>query len=177
MHRMKGFLVSEMVTAVIIVAVVIAVGFGIHVGHQRDRQVERAEASLAAIEARAQAAADGGGPLVCDDSLVDAGVLTNDYLTLSIRPTPIDAADPDAGRGAALFVQSSRERDGNDSFDTARRLLEKLQKADGDREQKRLRGVRNDKKGGEIRYSILASTKALCATPEQDAAQAGAPAT
>jgi hypothetical protein len=59
------------VTAIFIVIVIIAVGFGFYVGNERD-------------------------------VMLDADVLTNALISLSISPRPIDASNLEAGYGAGF---------------------------------------------------------------------------
>jgi hypothetical protein len=169
MNKVSGYVVSEYVTAVIIVVVIIAVGFGFYVGGERDAMVEAAEASLAALKERAEAAAEGGKLIACDNSLLDADVLENAFLSLSIRPTLIDATDPEAGYGAGIYVHSNKIADGNEIFDTTKRLYKALKENNKDA----LRSVkiieRDEKQGIEdqIQFSILASESAICANSDQ----------
>ncbi|MFT4631175.1 MAG: hypothetical protein ACI9BC_000186, partial [Crocinitomicaceae bacterium] len=169
MNKVSGYVVSEYVTAVIIVVVIIAVGFGFYVGGERDTMVEAAEASLAALKERAEAAAEGGKLIACDNTLLDAGVLENAFLSLSIRPTLIDVTDPEAGYGAGIYVHSNKIADGNEIFDTTKRLHKALKENNKDA----LRSVkiieRDEKQGIEdqIKFSILASESAICASSDQ----------
>lgn len=166
MNKMRGFAVSEYVTAIIVVVVSIAVVFGLYVGHQRDNMVERAEASLVTVKTLAAAAAANGNLLTCDDSLVNADVLQNAFISLSIRPTPIDEANLEKGYGAGIYVHSNKAVDGNDTFVTALRLHETIKEKDEDS----LRMVsieKENKKEKDIEYSILVSERAICAYPQQ----------
>jgi hypothetical protein len=82
MNKISGCVVSEVVTAIIIVIVIIAVGFCFYVGRERDAMVEAAESSLAVVKARADAAAEDGKLITCDDSLVEDDVLANAFISL-----------------------------------------------------------------------------------------------
>jgi len=167
--KMSGYVVSEYVTAVIVVVVIIAVGFGFYVGGERDNMVESAGASLAAVKARADAAAEGGKLIACDNSLVDADVLANAFLSLSIKPTLINPTDPEAGYGAGIYVHSNKKADGNEIFDTTKRL----HKAFKENNKEALRSVkiteRDEKRGigDAIEFSILASENAICINADQ----------
>lgn len=130
MKKFSGFLLSEYVTAIIIIIVSIAVVFGLYVGHQRDTMVERAKDTLAAIETQLAAAAETHTLQSCDNSMVGADVLANDYLTFSIKSLPINAANPKEGYAAAVFVECDRKADGNDALDTAKRLYKSLDEGD-----------------------------------------------
>ncbi|MFT7091379.1 MAG: hypothetical protein ACJAYW_001342, partial [Candidatus Azotimanducaceae bacterium] len=154
MKKMSGFVVSEYVTAVIILVVSVAVVFGLYVSNQRDNMVESAEASLEAVKMQAAAAAKGGKLIACDDSLVEAEVLANGYISLSIRPTPIDESNLEEGYGAGIYVHSNKEADGSDTFVTAVRL----HKAIKEKDKEALRGLKikkENKKEKDIEYSIL----------------------
>ena len=166
MNKMSGFVVSEYVTAVIIVVVSIAVVFGLYVSNQRDNMVESAEASLASVKIQVATAAEGGNLIACDNSLVQAGVLTNAFISLSIRPTPIDESNLEEGYGAGIYVHSNKEVDGNDTFITAMRLHDVIEEKD----EGSLRGVKiekENKKKKDIEYSILLSDIASCIGSEQ----------
>lgn len=166
MKKMSGFIVSEYATAVIIAVVSIAVVFGLYVGNQRNSMVESAEASLASVKAQAAAAAESNNLIACDDSFVQADVLANAFISLSIRPTPIDESNLEEGYGAGIYVHSNKEADGNDTFVTALRLHEAIEEKDA----ASLRGVRIEKANKEekdIAYSILLSERAICSNTEQ----------
>lgn len=150
-QRFKGLLVSEWVTYAMIVVVVAATIFGFRVGAERDAMVDRAVASLDALAESAEAAAARGEPIVCDDSLLDPEVLANDYLTLRVRPTPIDDDDPSAGFGPGLHVDVLHEkRVSGDTWSTAQRLLKRLQSEGGDDEEDA------DEDGDEQRRRVVA---------------------
>jgi hypothetical protein len=180
--RFHGLLVSEWVTYGLIVAVIVAVVFGVRVGGERDAQAERAMATLDALGEEAERVVAAGGVLYCDDRLLDADLLENDYLTLSIRPAPIDDKDESLGFGPALFVDVAEADVPGDTWDTAQRLMALVKKkgkedaeATADRSRpvddvaaddeadepgSRLRKVRKNKKY--LQYYILASQTALC---------------
>jgi len=166
MKRMLGFVVSEYVTAIIIIAVSIAVVFGLHVSHQRDNMVESAEASIVTVKAFAAAAAASGNLIACDDSLVNVDVLENAFISLSIRPTPIDESNLEEGYGAGVYVHSNKEADGNDTFVTALRLHEAIKINDED-SLRMVNIAKENKKEKDIEYSILLSERAICSYPEQ----------
>lgn len=132
LRRVYGLLVSEWVTYTMIVMAVVAVFFGFQVGTERDTQAERAMATLDALTEEAERAVAGGRSLICDDTLLDADRLANDYLTLSIRPAPIDEDDASAGFGPALHVDVVEKEVSGDTWDTAKRLMALVKKADGE---------------------------------------------
>jgi len=174
--RMFGRAVSEWVVYSFIAFSVIAVIFGSMVGGERDAQAERAMATLGALTEVAENKAAAGSPFVCDDTLLDPELLVNDYLTLSIRQAPIDEDNKSLGYGPALYVSVVEKEVSGDTWDTAKRLMDLVEKAgkkedevaelEEDKKPKnRLREVR--KKGfGEdedyLRYYILASEIASC---------------
>ena len=127
--RFLGFAVSEWVTYSFIVISVIAVIFGNIVGGERDVQAERAMATLAALTEEAESRFAAGGALVCDNTLLDPELLANEYLTLSIKPAPIDKKDKTLGYGPALYVSVVEEEVSGDTWDTASRLMELVKEA------------------------------------------------
>lgn len=190
--RVYGLLVSEWVTYGFVIAAIAAVVFGMRVGGERDAQAERAMATLEALGEEAERVVASGGVLYCDDRLLDAELLENEYLTLSIRPAPIDEKDESLGFGPALYVDVVEKEVSGDTWDTAKRLMdlvkekgqeeaearearaptadEEIAAADGEEEDEdkpknRLRKVRK-KSFGEtedyLRYYILASETARC---------------
>jgi hypothetical protein len=161
MNKIAGYMVSELVTGVIIFVVTVAIGFGLYVNNERDKMVESAEASLAAVKKQAAAAAEEGKLIACDNSLVEADVLANAFVSLSIRPTTIVAFNLDEGYGAGIYVQSSQKVDGGDAFYTSKLFYEAVKEKDED--ALRLFVKEDD----EIEYSILVSESASCATAEQ----------
>ncbi|MEE4298435.1 MAG: hypothetical protein V2J24_03240 [Pseudomonadales bacterium] len=128
-QRFYGLLVSEWVTYTMIVIVVAATIFGFKVGGERDAQAERAMATLDALTEEAERITAGGRSLVCDDTLLDADLLANDYLTLSIRPAPIDEDDESQGFGPALYVDVVEDEVSGDTWDTAKRLMALVKEA------------------------------------------------
>ena len=84
--RIGGLLISEWVTWIMIVVVIAAVGFGFVVGGERDAQADAAVASLDAVAARWAEADARGEMLTCSDEAADAGLLSNEYLELELRP-------------------------------------------------------------------------------------------
>lgn len=191
-QRVYGLLVSEWVTYGFVVLTVAAVVFGMRVGGERDAQAERAMVTLEALGEEAERVVAAGGVLYCDDRLLDAELLENEYLTLSIRPAPIDEKDESLGFGPALYVDVVEKEVSGDTWDTAKRLMDLVKEKgkeeaearearaptvdeeiaaadeedeDEDKPENRLRKVR--KKGfGEtedyLRYYILASETARC---------------
>lgn len=161
MNRVAGFLVSEIVTAALVVIICIAVAFGISVGNERDSMVESATASLEAIKERATAASEGGELIACDNTLVDAVVLENRFLKLEIKPTAMNKTLPVTGYGAGVYISSNKKLDGNDTFNTAERLFKILKKKEAD--ALRVTKIEDD----EIEYSVLLSDTANCDTTDQ----------
>lgn len=127
-RRVYGLLVSEWVTYGFVVLAVAAVVFGMRVGGERDAQAERAMATLEALGEEAERVVAAGGVLYCDDRLLDAEHLENDYLELSIRPAPIDEDDESLGFGPALYVSVVEEEVSGDTWDTAKRLMDLVKK-------------------------------------------------
>lgn len=190
LRRFYGLLVSEWITYTMIVIAVAALFFGFKVGGERDGQVERAMAMLDALAEEAERIVASGGVLICDDRLLDTETRANDYLTLSIRPAPIDEDDESLGFGPALYVDVVKEEVSGDTWDTAHRLMARVKEeasekadkdasrgidagagADGDtekgdeKEKSRLRKVREpgyQVKEEFLSYYILASEDALC---------------
>jgi hypothetical protein len=190
--RVYGLLVSEWVTYGFVVLTVAAVVFGMRVGGERDAQVERAMATLEALGEEAERVVAAGGTLYCDDSLLDAERLANDYLTLSVRPAPIDEKDESQGFGPALYVSVVEKEVSGDTWDTAQRLMAFVKKQakeeaearkdrspsaegeiaaadeegdDEDEPKSRLRKVRKTGSNEDeeyLRYYVLASETARC---------------
>ncbi len=161
MKRYWGLLLSEWVTTAIVVVVAIAVGFGMYVGDQRDSMVAKAEESLAAIKSQlataVKTAVANRTLLTCDNSLVDAEVLANDYLKLTVQPMPINPANLGEGYVTAVVVESKKTADGNDTFNTARRLYKALDKSKAYTLRVR------EKDDDEIAFSILVTEDPVCA--------------
>ena len=160
MKKYGGLLLSEWMTAGIVVVVGTAVGFGMYVSNERDTIVDNAQASLAAIKTQlapvVESAISDGRLLQCDNGLVDADVLENDYLTLSLRPLPINPSDYSEGYLPSIYVSSKKEDDGNEIFDTAKRLHKSMDKEE--RFTLRLRKKEDD----EIAFSIVVSDAPIC---------------
>lgn len=189
--RVYGLLVSEWVTYSFIVAAVVAVFFGMKVGGERDAQAERAMATLDALAEEAERVFESGRALYCDDRLLDSDLLDNDYLSMSIRPAPIDEDDKSLGRGPALYVSVVEDEVSGDTWDTAKRLMALVKKEgteeaeasqdrprsvagdagdgaqdeDADEPKSRLRKVRKPGFGEDeeyLKYYILATEEARC---------------
>lgn len=161
--NVAGLMTSEIATAIICVVVLSAVGFGWYVSAERDDMVDRAIASLEALAAQAASTPATADPLRCDDQLLAAELYANDFITLKIRPTPLDDADPDAGYGPGFHVESEREEDGEDAFVASERLYQALKESS----EERLRWVTEEK--DEIRFAVLASDKVQCENLEGQA--------
>lgn len=132
MRRYYGLFVSEWVTYTLLVMAVVALIFGFRVSGERDAEAERAMATLDDLKEEAERIVAMGGTLVCDDTLLDADALANEYLILSIRPTPIDEDDASAGFGPALHVNVVEEEVSGDTWDTANRLMALVKEADSE---------------------------------------------
>jgi hypothetical protein len=164
MKNMSGLMLSEITTYIMLTMIVAAVAFGFYVSSERDGVVEAAEKSLAEIQAVVEQAEQSGGSIACDSSLVSADILENEFLSLVIRPMPLDAHNLDKGYGVGVFVESKKEEDGNDTFVVAERLQEALA-VDPDDEDTgepeftvRLSAQDED----EIAYGVLVSNTAIC---------------
>lgn len=156
MNKAAGLLASEIVTYVLIAAILVAVAFGMFVSSERDDMVERAESSIETIKELSEAAVVDGKPLMCSNSMVKADVLENDFLSLSIKPILKNEEDDSEGFSPGLHVLSNREKDGNDNFITAKRLYESIKEKDEDR----LREFVNDK--DRIEFFVLISGDVSC---------------
>lgn len=156
MNKAAGLLASEIVTYVLIAAILVAVAFGMFVSSERDDMAELAEASIETIKQLSEAAASDGKPLVCNNSMVKADVLANDFLSLSIKPILKNEEDDSAGFSPGLHVFSSKDEDGNDVFVTAKRLYESIKEKDEDR----LREFINE--DDRIEYFVLISDSVSC---------------
>ena len=121
--RFLGRAVSEWVTYSFIALTIIAAIFGYMVGSERDAQAERAMATLQSLTEAAESIFAAGGDLVCDETLLDPALLTNEYLTLTIRQAPIDEEDESLGYGPALHVSVVEKEVSGDTWDTAKRLM------------------------------------------------------
>ncbi|XOV85478.1 MAG: hypothetical protein ACFHXK_10245 [bacterium] len=127
--RLFGRAVSEWVVYSFILFSVIAVIFGAKVGGERDAQAERAMATLAALTEVAEKQAAAGKVLICDNTLLDAELLANDYLQLSIRKAPFDEDNKSLGYGPALHISVVEKEVSGDTWDTAQRLMELVEEA------------------------------------------------
>lgn len=165
MNKAAGLMTSEVVTAIMIVVVCIAVAFGMYISNERDTMVERAKASLEAVRARVEASTEEREPIVCSDLLVSAEVLENTFLALSIRPTRIDESDGAKGYGAGIHVRSNKQADGNNAFDTAKRFYTDIK----ENQQDALRVLKKDDE--EIEFLILASNNVQCSNSQPIAAR------
>lgn len=135
LRRVYGLLVSEWVTYGMLAIVVGALIFGFKVGGERDTQAERAMATLDALTEEAERVFASGRTLVCDDRLLDAETLANDYLTLSIRPVPIDEDDESLGFGPGLHVDVVEDEVSGDTWDTAKRVMALVRKEGSEEEE------------------------------------------
>lgn len=155
-QKFLGFLVSEWVTAGIVLLVLVALGFGFIVDRERKQLVSVAEKSLADIKTQLETAAQTGRLLTCDNALVPVEVQDSEYLSFSIKALPIDRARPESGYGAAVVIESERKTDGNDSYVIAKRLYSSLYEG----EEYSLLAKKNDK--DDIAFSVLFSERPAC---------------
>lgn len=154
-------MVSEIVSTVIIVIVVLGVGYGLYVSHQRDSMVDKAVMGLAEVKSRVEAAAQGGDYVTCDNSLVESELLENEFIPLTITPVQLDQANRSLGFGPGIIVKSSRDVDGNNRFVSAERLHQSLV----DKAEEEGYSVRLNLQGDDdIAYTVLVSASANCAT-------------
>jgi hypothetical protein len=155
MKREAGLILSEVVAMSLLMAVALGVAFGIYVGSVRDGVVESAEVSLKEIEAAIVQAQENEWPITCRDSLVGVEVLQNDYLSMTIKPMRI-SLEENKGYGVGVFIESSRDRDGNDAFTSAEKLEKSLSESDDYTVRLSLQGE------DDIAYGILISETGLC---------------
>ncbi|MGB0267717.1 MAG: hypothetical protein ACPF9T_07735 [Pseudomonadales bacterium] len=132
MKRYFGLLVSEWVTAVMIVAVSAAVLYGFQVGRERDASVAQAEAALGELLILAEAAQAADELLQCDETILPAAMLQTTFLPLTVGAVPLDPADPGKGYAPALVVEVEKSVAQGDRWDTAKRWLKALKKARGE---------------------------------------------
>ena len=191
MKRYFGLLVSEWVTAIMVVVVTAAVIYGFRVGGERDASVAKANDALEALKARAEEALALGEALRCDSSLLGPEVLQTPFLPLAVIAVPVDPEDRSAGYAPALVVEVEKDQVNGDTWDTAQRWLKSLKKAQGADEKGGAEGDPTDpgeavvetteQSLGEpdgllrvswswktlLRYEALAVEAAVCAPPER----------
>lgn len=131
MKRYFGLLVSEWVTAIMVVVVTIAVLYGFRVGGERDASVAKANDALEALKVRAEEALALGEALRCDSSLLGPELLQTPFLPLALIAVPVDPKDRSAGYTPALVVDVQKDQVSGDTWDTAQRWLKSLKKAQG----------------------------------------------
>lgn len=165
MNKAAGFLLSEIMTAVIVVAILIAIGFGTFASYERDAMVEQAQASLASIKAQLAQGSDANQLANCTNSLVGEELLANEFLSLTLKSIPMDISDLTQGYTAGIHIHSKKNVDSDNTYVTAVRLYEALKEADEASEDdwNSLRPVQ--KKKDEIEYFALVSETASCAAP------------
>ena len=110
MKNMSGLMLSEIMTYIMLTMIVAAVAFGFYVSSERDGVVEGGEEALPEIQAVVEQAEQSGGSIACNSSLVSADVLENEFLSLVIRPMPLDAHNLDKGYGVGVFVESKKKK-------------------------------------------------------------------
>lgn len=135
MKRYVGLLVSEWVTAIMVVVVTVAVIYGFLVGGERDASVREADEALAALKARAEDALARGATLRCDSALLALAQLETSFLSLAVAAVPVDPKDPTAGYAPAIVVDVQKDQVSGDTWDTAQRWLKALKKAQGEDEK------------------------------------------
>jgi hypothetical protein len=191
MKRYFGLLVSEWVTAIMLVVVTVAVIYGFLVGGERDASVRDADDALAALKARAEGALARGETLRCDSALLAPEQLETAFLSLAIAAVPVDPKDPAAGYAPAIVVDVQKDQVSGDTWDTAQRWLKSLKKAQGKEEKGGAEGDPTDpgeavvetteQSLGEpdgmlrvswswktlLRYEALAIEAAVCAPPKK----------
>jgi hypothetical protein len=191
MKRYFGLLVSEWVTAIMVVVVTVAVIYGFRVGGERDASVTKANDALAALRARAEEALAMGETLRCDSELLGPALLQTPFLPLAIIAVPVDPKDRSAGYAPALAVDVQKDQVSGDTWDTAQRWLKALKKAQGTEEKGGAEGDPTDpgeavvetteQSLGEpdgmvrvswswktlLRYEALAVEAAVCAPPQR----------
>jgi hypothetical protein len=191
MKRYFGLLVSEWVTAIMVVVVTAAVIYGFRVGGERDASVAKANDALEALKARAEEALALGEALRCDSSLIGPEVLQTPFLPLAVIAVPLDPKDRSAGYAPALVVEVQKGQVNGDTWDTAQRWLKSLKKAQGADEKGGAEGDPTDpgeavvetteQSFGEpdgmlrvswswktlLRFEALAVEAAVCAPPER----------
>ena len=156
MKKAAGMMTSEIATAIIGIVVCSGIGFGWYVSAERDDMVDRAIASIDALEAQVASAQTAATPVRCDEQLLAPELYANDFITLRIRPTPLDDSDPDAGFGPGFYVETEREENGEDAFVSSERLYKALKESSEDK----LRWVTEEE--DEIRFSVLATDAVQC---------------
>ena len=132
MKRYFGLLVSEWVTAVMIVGVSAAVLYGFQVGRERDASVAQAEAALGELLILAEAAQAADELLQCDETILPEAMLQTTFLPLTVGAVALDPADPGKGYAPALVVEVEKSVAQGDRWDTAKRWLKALKKARGE---------------------------------------------
>lgn len=189
MKRYFGLLVSEWVTAIMVVVVTVAVIYGFRVGGERDASVAQANDALEALKARAEEAQAMGERLRCDSALLAPALLQAPFLPLAIIAVPVDPKDRTAGYAPALVVDVQKDQVSGDTWDTAQRWLKALKKAQGTEEKGGAEGDPTDPgevavapEGGELgepdgllrvawnwkrllRFTILAAELPVCEAP------------
>ena len=157
MKHMSGMVLSEIMTVTLIIAVGCAIAFGIYVSSVRDASVDKAEASLVEIMSVVKSAQESGMSISCNNSLVGAEVLANDFIPLTIKPMPFSLENTAQGFGVGVFVSSVREEDGNDTFIAAERLQVSLAESEKFTVRMSMQGE------DEIAYAVLMSDEVACA--------------
>ncbi|MEM7218230.1 MAG: hypothetical protein AAF515_07695 [Pseudomonadota bacterium] len=150
---------SEVVTAILFVVIVTAVGFGIYVNGERNDMVDQAKQSIAAITERVQAVKESGEDIACTNALVDEALLANRFLSLAIKAVPVDEADPASAMTAGLRIRGNEEIDGRDAYATANLLFEALK----DDDQANLRKIKKDEDARSMNFSVMLFKDAVCA--------------
>lgn len=156
MKKISGLILSEVVSLIIVIVIVSAVGFGFYVSGQRDDMVASAELTLAAIGAQATKRIESDTNIPCDPSTIAADTMENEFLALTVKVVLVDPDRADSGYTLALYVHSNLEEDGGDSFVTAERLHDVTK----EKAEYKLRVV--EKSDDNIEYFILSSDQESC---------------
>lgn len=156
MKKISGLILSEVISLILVIIIVSAVGFGFYVSGQRDDMVESAELTLKAIATQAKSRIESDTSVPCDPSAIAADKMKNAFLALAVEPVLVDPEQPDSGYTLALYVHSNLDEDGGDSFVTAERLHDAIE----EKAEYKLRVV--EKTDDNIEYFILSSDQESC---------------
>jgi hypothetical protein len=156
MKKISGLILSEVVSLLLVIMIVSAVGFGYYVSSQRNDMVASAELTIAAITAQANKRIESDTDIPCDPSKVAAEILENEFIALTVEPVLVDPTQPDSGYTLALYVRSNQVEDSGDSFVTA----ELLHDATKEKAESTLRVIQQT--DDDIEYFILSSDRESC---------------
>lgn len=156
MNKISGMMLSEVMTYLIVMIVVIAVGIGIYVNAEIDKKLETAEAVITAVKDRVTEVEAAGEKVACDNSMIDQQLLINDFVTVTIVPAEVTQFDPSKGYGVGVKLVSEPKSTNKDSFTIASRLYESLREED----KYALREVEIDEEN--VHIMTLISKSAIC---------------